>query len=152
MEWIKSIASGIISPIAGVFVKDKELQIVKSSTRLEIAKAEAKRDVARINADAKKFEQGTALDIKKVKVSATVDQQLLSMRRNSYLDEIVILLILLPAVLVFVPSCQPYIKIGFAILQTLPDFYQALLVLVVVMTVGGVGLIRDLLGKFNRKV
>ena len=149
MKWIKSIASGIVSPIANIFVKDKELQIVKSTTRLKIVKAEAKRDVARINADAKKFEQGTALDIKKVEVSSTVDQQLLSMRRNSYLDEIVILLILLPAVLVFVPACQPYIKIGFTILQALPDFYQALLVLVVVMTVGGVGLIRDLLGKFK---
>ena len=90
------------------------------------------------------------IEKKKIEVSTGVDNQVLAMRRNSWLDEIVILLILLPAVLVFIPHAQPYIKQGFLILQALPDFYQALLVLVVVMTVGGVGLIRDLSGKFGK--
>ena len=153
MEWftngLNAFASGFITPITNVFVQDKKLKAVQVKGRVDIAKAKFARKIAKIDADAVQFSQKTKLAEKKVDAYATTDNHIMSMRRNSWLDEIVIMLILAPALFVFVPSAQPYIKKGFAILRILPDFYQALLVLVVVMTVGGVGLIRDLLGKFK---
>ena len=149
MKWIKSIASGIVSPIANIFVKDKELKAAQVRGRVDIAKAEVARKVAEINADADMFSQKTKLEGKKVEAYATAENHVMDIRKTSWLDEGVVVVILAPALFSFVPFAQPYVKKGFEILQTLPDFYQALLVLVVVMTVGGGGLIRDLLGKFK---
>ena len=138
-NWITAGLKAIITPIANVFVTDKELKQVQTKSRVDIAKAKAGRAVAKINADTKKYELQTGIDTKKVEVSASVDAQLIQMRRNSYLDEVVIIVLLAPAVLVFVPEFQGYIENGFIILESLPDFYQALLVLVVVMALASAG-------------
>jgi hypothetical protein len=49
--------------------------------------------------------------------------------------------LLLPAILVFIPGMKEYVKEGFAILSTLPEWYQYLLYIAISASFGikGVG-------------
>ena len=46
---------------------------------------------------------------------------------GSWKDELSLVVLLLPAVLVFIPGCQDFVKSGFVALQELPSYYQNLL-------------------------
>ena len=43
---------------------------------------------------------------------------------GSWKDEVSLIVLLLPAVLVFIPGCQDFVKSGFVALQELPSYYQ----------------------------
>jgi len=46
---------------------------------------------------------------------------------NSWKDEFALVVLLAPAILVFIPGMKEYVKEGFEVLATLPDWYQYLL-------------------------
>ena len=47
---------------------------------------------------------------------------------DSWKDEFALVVLLAPAILVFIPGMREYVKDGFEILATLPDWYQYLVV------------------------
>jgi len=47
--------------------------------------------------------------------------------KGSWKDEVILLALLVPAVLVFIPGWTPHIKAGFEALHSLPDYYKHLL-------------------------
>ena len=55
---------------------------------------------------------------------------------NSIKDEIALIVLLLPAVLVFVPFMTPHIKAGFEALHSLPTYYQHLLYIAISASFG----------------
>ena len=54
--------------------------------------------------------------------ASAVDQM-----QGSWKDEVILLALLVPAVLVFIPGWTPHIKAGFEALHSLPDYYKHLL-------------------------
>ena len=54
--------------------------------------------------------------------ASAVDQM-----KGSWKDEVILLALLVPAVLVFIPGWTPHIKAGFEALHSLPDYYKHLL-------------------------
>ena len=60
---------------------------------------------------------------------------------SSWKDEFALVVLLAPAILVFVPSMIEYVRTGFEVLNTLPDWYQYLLFIAVSSSFGikGVG-------------
>ena len=60
---------------------------------------------------------------------------------SSWKDEFALVVLLAPAILVFVPSMTEYVRTGFEVLNTLPDWYQYLLFIAVRSSFGikGVG-------------
>ena len=60
---------------------------------------------------------------------------------SSWKDEFALVVLLAPAILVFVPSMTEYVRTGFEVLNTLPDWYQYLLFIAVSSSFGikGVG-------------
>ena len=54
--------------------------------------------------------------------ASAVDQM-----KGSWKDEVILLALLIPAVLVFIPGWTPHIKAGFEALHSLPDYYKHLL-------------------------
>ena len=63
--------------------------------------------------------------------ASAVDQM-----KGSWKDELILICLLAPAVLVFVPGCQEYIKSGFIALQELPTYYQHLLYIAISASFG----------------
>ena len=66
--------------------------------------------------------------------------------QNSWKDELVTIVILIPTILVFIPGMEDVVKNGFARLNELPDWYTYLLFLTVSAALGIRGL-----DKFRKK-
>ena len=60
---------------------------------------------------------------------------------GSWKDEFALIVLLAPAILVFIPSMTEYVRAGFEVLNTLPEWYQYLLFIAVSSSFGikGVG-------------
>ena len=60
---------------------------------------------------------------------------------NSWKDEFALVVLLAPAILVFIPGMTEYVRNGFEILNTLPEWYQYLLFIAISASFGikGVG-------------
>ena len=60
---------------------------------------------------------------------------------ESWKDEFALVVLLAPAILVFVPGMREYVQRGFEVLATLPDWYQYLLYIAISASFGikGVG-------------
>jgi len=62
--------------------------------------------------------------------------ELESIRNSGWKDEMVIIVLSIPMVLVFIPGLEQYITAGFASLQTTPDWYRWLVVMIYAATFG----------------
>ena len=63
--------------------------------------------------------------------ASAVDQM-----KGSWKDEFVLLALMVPAICAFLPFMQPHIERGFAILETLPEYYTHLLDLACSVSLG----------------
>ena len=73
-----------------------------------------------------------------------------SMARNSgqsWKDEWLTLLFSIPLIMCFIPSMVPYVQDGFAVLETMPDFYQYTLSVIVAASFG----VRSVIGIMNKR-
>ena len=115
---------GPIANLAGTWFQNK-LEKTKADGQAKIAEAKARASVAEQVAAGKVKWEGKMAD-------ATVD---------SWKDEFALVVLLLPAILVFIPGMREYVKEGFEVLATLPDWYQYLLYIAISASFGikGVG-------------
>tara|TARA_R100000700_G_C3127457_1_gene114006 strand:+ start:249 stop:626 length:378 start_codon:yes stop_codon:yes gene_type:complete len=109
-----------------------ESQIEKQKNKSEIAKAEAK----------------AKSDI--LKTAATHDSKweliMAESTKSSIRDEIATIVVLLPVCLVFIPGMEEIVKNGFDRLNELPEWYQYLVIAVILSALGLKGV-----DKFRRK-
>jgi len=59
-----------------------------------------------------------------------------SIRNSGWKDELVIIVLTIPLVMVFVPQLAPYVLEGFKILETTPDWYRWMIVMIYAATFG----------------
>lgn len=64
------------------------------------------------------------------------DWELASLRNSGWKDELVLIVLTLPMVLVFVPFTQPYVEVGFEHLSATPDWYRWLIMMIYAATFG----------------
>ena len=69
--------------------------------------------------------------------------------KGSWKDEFALVVLMLPAILVFIPSLTQHVREGFAVLDTLPQWYQYLLFIAVTSSFGVKG--ADKLMSMRRK-
>ena len=103
----------LAGPIAGM-IKDAVTGFV------ETKKAKSELKLTEIKAQKSLKEQQIAGKISWE--ASAVDQM-----KGSWKDEVILLALLVPAVLVFIPGWTPHIKAGFEALHSLPDYYKHLL-------------------------
>ena len=115
---------GPIANLAGTWFQNN-LEKTKADGQAKEAAAKARASVAEQVAAGKVKWEGKMAD-------ATVD---------SWKDEFALVVLLLPAILVFIPGMREYVKEGFEVLATLPDWYQYLLYIAISASFGikGVG-------------
>ena len=123
---------GPIANLAGSWMESK-VEKVKADGKAKVAEAKAKAVVA---------EKVAAGEVAWEKSMADATD-------GSWKDEFALIVLLLPAILVFIPSMTEYVRSGFEVLNTLPDWYQYLLFIAVSSSFGikGVGQAMKLMGK-----
>ena len=112
------------------------------SSKVEKVKADGQAKVAQARAKAVVAEKVATGEVAWEKSMADATD-------SSWKDEFALVVLLAPAILVFVPSMTEYVRTGFEVLNTLPDWYQYLLFIAVSSSFGikGVGQAMKLMGK-----
>ena len=95
-------------------------------------------DTKKAKAEAKLTEIKAATALKEQQIAGKVswEASAVDQMKGSWKDEVSLVVLLFPAVLVFVPGCQEYIKCGFIALQELPTYYQHLLYIAISASFG----------------
>ena len=112
----------LIKPLLGVAG-----DMIKGVVETKKAKAEAK--LTEIKAT-------TALKEQQIAGKVSWEASAVDQMKGSWKDELSLVVLLFPAVLVFIPGCQEYIKTGFIALQELPSYYQHLLYIAISASFG----------------
>ena len=124
-----------LGPIANLASSwmDSKVEKVKADGQVKVAQAKAKAVVA------EKVASG----------EVAWEKSMADATDGSWKDEFTLVVLLLPAILVFIPSLTEYVRTGFEVLNTLPDWYQYLLFIAVSSSFGikGVGQAMKLMGK-----
>ena len=123
---------GPIANLAGTWFQNK-VEKTKADGLAKVAEAKARATVAEKVAAGEVAWEGKMAD-------ATVD---------SWKDEFALVVLLAPAILGCIPGMREYVKSGFEILATLPDWYQYLLYIAISASFGikGVGQAAKMLKK-----
>lgn len=123
---------GPIANLASSWMNSK-VEKVKADGQVKVAQAKAKAVVA------EKVASG----------EVAWEKSMADATDGSWKDEFALVVLLLPAILVFIPSLTEYVRTGFEVLNTLPDWYQYLLFIAVSSSFGikGVGQAMKLMGK-----
>ena len=84
---------------------------------------------------------GTWFENKVEKTKAEGQAKMADATVDSWKDEFALVVLLTPAILVFIPGMTEYVEHGFTILATLPEWYQYLLYIAISASFGikGVG-------------
>ena len=123
---------GPIANLAGSWFENK-IAKTKAEGQAKVAEAKARATVA-------------------VKVAAGEvewEGKMADATNESWKDEFALVVLLAPAILVFIPGMREYVKQGFEVLETLPDWYQYLLYIAISASFGikGVGQAAKMLRK-----
>ena len=112
----------LLKPLLGVAG-----DMIKGVVATKKAKSEAK--LTEIKA-------ATALKEQQIAGKVSWEASAVDQMKGSWKDEVSLVVLLFPAVLVFVPGCQEYIRTGFVALQDLPSYYQNLLYIAISSSFG----------------
>ena len=112
----------LLKPLLGVAG-----DMIKGVVATKKAKSEAK--LTEIKA-------ATALKEQQIAGKVSWEASAVDQMKGSWKDEVSLVVLLFPAVLVFIPGCQEYIKTGFIALQELPTYYQHLLYIAISASFG----------------
>jgi len=118
----KIMLGALIGPIANLASSwmNSKVEKVKADGQAKVAQARAKAVVA---------EKVATGEVQWEKSMADATD-------SSWKDEFALVVLLLPAILVFIPSLTEYVREGFLVLNTLPEWYQYLLFIAVSSSFG----------------
>ena len=91
---------------------------------------------AKATAKLTEIKAATALKEQQIAGKVSWEASAVDQMKGSWKDEVSLIVLLFPAVLVFIPGCQEYIKTGFIALQELPTYYQHLLYIAISASFG----------------
>ena len=88
-------------------------------------------ETKKAKAELKLTEVKAATKLKEDQIAGKVawEQSAVEQMKGSWKDEVILICLLAPATLVFIPGMTPHIKAGFEALQSLPEYYKHLLYL-----------------------
>ena len=110
---------GPIANIAGSWMEGK-VEETKAKAVAKVEKAKADAEVS------KKIASG----------EISWEANMADLTKDSWKDEFALVVLLLPSILVFIPSLTDDVKAGFAVLNELPEWYQYLLFIAVSSSFG----------------
>jgi hypothetical protein len=130
---ITSLGGSIIDGVSGYFKTKQEIKKVKVEAEKKILVAEAEAKVARL---AKEAEQDFDLD----KIA-------MQNMEKSWKDELILVIFMIPLVMSFIPGMQEHVEAGFKALEGTPEWYQYIIIGMIVVIYGMRGLLKKVLDK-----
>lgn len=137
MGWLSSLFSFLTNPIADLAGGYRERKKVAADMAADIARAESNLKIAQFAAQAARAERQENND-------SDYDQTVLNNRRETYIDEIIILVFLGLFLAHFVPNLQPYMSGGWQAMgyEGAPWYFEFIIVGICVSTLGLMRLFR----------
>lgn len=137
MGWIKSFFSFLTNPIADLAGGYRERKRIAAEMAAGIATAEGNLKIAKFNAQAKRLENQEQND-------SDYDQTVLNNRRETLMDELIIIVFLGLFLCHFVPDLQPYMAKGWGAMgyDGAPWYFEFVIVGIAVSTLGLMRLFR----------
>ena len=111
MNWFTSLVSGIAAPVVNLFAKRNEN---KTNIKLKQIDRLKNSDDSLAEWESIQAENG----------------------RYSWKDEYWTILLSIPVILCFIPQCVDYVRVGFEVLKTMPEFYQYWLAVAILTSFG----------------
>jgi hypothetical protein len=122
MGVLDKIIGGVAAPVVTYLTRRAELSAAKFEARLKFEQAVGDRKAELIRA-------GLTADM-------NWEMEFARQAEGSWKDEYTLLVVSIPAVLAFIPSCAPYVAAGFAALSVTPGWYQVMLCSIFLATYG----------------
>lgn len=118
-----------LSLISDLFKSGTDAYTARQERKIQISVAKDELKLAKVHAETNR--------VNKV-IEATTNWDMEAMRQSqfSWKDEALMIILFAPFISAFVPFLQPYIKQGFAIIATLPLWYQLSLVGIIAASFG----------------
>jgi len=129
MGWVTGLIQGVFGVIAKPieeWQKRKTLEIAQEDKQLE-----RQHDI-----NLKKLDIAFELAKGGQKIEANWDASAQRQMKYTWKDEYLLILFSSPLVMAFIPSMQPYVAKGFAILETTPEWYMVSVLGIVAATFG----------------
>jgi|TARA_B110000503_G_scaffold21748_1_gene33344 hypothetical protein len=133
-----SIIGALVNRVGGHFKGKQELAKVKLEGDKIVIKAKAQTAMAVALSKTKMAEQGQTQ-------SFDLDQIAMNNMEKSYKDEIILIVFMTPMVLAFIPSMDVYALRGFEVIEKMPQWYQYILIGMIVVIYGMRGMLDKLL-------
>ena len=137
MPWLKSIFSFLTDPIADLTGGYRERKRISSEMAASIATAECNLKIAKFKAEETRLLNTENND-------TDYDMQVLKNRKNTYMDEIIIIFFLALFAMHFLPSTQPIMLKGWIAMgyKGAPWYFEFIIVGIAVSTLGLMRLFR----------
>tara|TARA_R110002124_G_scaffold286831_1_gene468856 strand:+ start:860 stop:1294 length:435 start_codon:yes stop_codon:yes gene_type:complete len=133
-----SIIGAVTTQVGGFFKGKQELAKVKLEAEKIVIKAKAETEMSIAKSKSKMAESGQMQ-------SYDLDRIAMNNMEKSYKDEVILAVFLAPMVLAFIPGFDKYALRGFEVIQQMPQWYQYIIIGMVVVIYGMRGMLDKLL-------
>lgn len=133
-----SIIGAVTTQVGGFFKGKQELAKVKLEAEKIVIKAKAETELSIAKSKSKMAESGQMQ-------SYDLDRIAMNNMEKSYKDEVILAVFLAPMVLAFIPGFDQYALRGFEVIQQMPQWYQYIIIGMVVVIYGMRGMLDKLL-------
>ena len=133
-----SIIGAVTNQVGGYLKGKQELSKVKLEAEKIVIKAKAETELSIAKSKSKMAESGQMQ-------SYDLDRIAMNNMEKSYKDEVILAVFLAPMVLAFIPGFDQYALRGFEVIQQMPQWYQYIIIGMVVVIYGMRGMLDKLL-------
>jgi uncharacterized ion transporter superfamily protein YfcC len=138
-NFIGNLLGGVVNTVGDVVKKDQAIKEIKEKGKLSIAQAQIDLDLAKLKSQIKQQETQAANDM-------TYDMQVLKNRRESLIDEFIILGFFVIMILTFIPETQATMAEGWRALNNTAWWFEFGIVGILVSTLGLKDVLRIFIG------
>jgi len=136
---IGNLLGGVVNTVGDVVKKDQAIKEIRQKGKLSLAQAKIDLDVAKLKAKITQQETQAANDM-------TYDMQVLKNRRESLIDEFIILGFFVIMILTFIPATQATMAEGWRALNNTAWWFEFGIVGILVSTLGLKDVLRIFIG------
>lgn len=129
MSVFTDVVAGLTGPVADYFKRRAELKAEQVKLDAELRAKDHELEIAMKQRQIELVSQGLSAD-------ANWEMEFARQAASSWKDEYTLLVVSIPLILSFIPSCSAYVKAGFEALSATPVWYQIMLVSLFFATVG----------------
>lgn len=124
-----NLLGSVVDNVGGIVKKDKQIQEIKAKGRLLVEQSKIDLEVAKLKSEAK-------METLRANNDAAYDLEVIRNRKESLIDELIIIGFMVIMVLTFIPATQSTMAIGWEALSDAPWWFEFGIIGILVSTLG----------------